>query len=339
MRALPKAFCVQRPPEGYADGMNNPLRGLIDTLDRYQRRHSWLGFPYGVVKKFGEDEAGSKAALIAYYGFFSLFPLLLVMATVLGFLLHDNSRLQNDVVHSVISRIPVIGDQIKVHALNGSALALAIGIVGALWGGMGVVRAGQAAMDTVWYVPRQARPNFVRSRLRALLLLLVLGAGVILSVVLTGLATAGTGHSAVTKALVLVISTGVNFGVFLAAMKLLTVADVSWSQLVPGAVIAALAGIALQALGSYIVNHTLVRADKTYGLFGTVIALLSWIYLQAQVLLFAAEVNPVRALHLWPRAVNAERPTDVDMRVLRDLVRTEQRRPDEDVDVEFRRVG
>ena len=319
--------------------MTNPLRGLIDKLDGYQRRHPWLGFPFGVVKKFGEDEAGKHAALIAYYGFFSLFPLLLVMATVLGFILRGNPHLQEDAVHSVLSHFPVIGGDIQVHALKGNALALAIGVVGALWGGMGVIRAGQAAMDTVWYVPRKARPNFVKSRLRALLLLLVLGAGVIASVILTGLATAGTGNSAVTNALVLIISTAVSLGVFLAAMQLLTVADVSWRQLLPGAVIAALVGIALQAVGSYIVHHMLVRADKTYGFFATVIALLSWIYVQAQVLMFAAEVNTVRTLHLWPRAVNTERPTDVDTRVLRELVRTEERRADEDVDVAFRRVG
>jgi uncharacterized BrkB/YihY/UPF0761 family membrane protein len=167
----------------------------------------------------------------------------------------------------------------------------------------------------------------------------LLGAGVIGSVVLTGLATGGTGHSLVTKILAIVISTVVNFAVFLAAMKLLTVADVSWKQLIPGAVVAALAGIALQALGGYIVLHTLANASKTYGTLGSVIALLSWIYLQAQVFLFAAEVNTVRVLRLWPRGLDADHPTDADKRVLSGLAETEERRADEDVDVRFRRVS
>src|SRR3954447_16011054 len=130
--------------------MANPLKGLINRLDGYQRRHPWLGFPIGVAKKFGDDEAGKQAALIAYYAFFSLFPLMLVMVTVLGFFLGKSSHLQDEVVHSVISRFPIIGDQIRqnVHSLKGSGLALVIGTIGALWGGMGVVQAGQGAMDS-----------------------------------------------------------------------------------------------------------------------------------------------------------------------------------------------
>ena len=319
--------------------MANPLKGLINRVDGYQRRHPWLGFPIAVVKKFGDDEAGKQAALIAYYAFFSLFPLMLVFVTVLGFFVGKNSHLQDEVVHSVLSRFPVIGKDISFHSLKGSGIALAIGIVGALWGGMGVVQAGQGAMDSVWHVPRKARPSFIKSRSRALVLLLVLGAGVLGSVLLTGFATAGTGHSLVSKVMALVISTIVNFGVFLAAMRLLTVADVSWKQLLPGAVIAALAGIALQALGGYIVGHTFKNASNTYGFFGVVIAMLSWIYLQAQVFLFAAEVNTVRVMQLSPRGLDADRPTEADERVLKGLAQTEERKPDEDVDVEFRRVS
>jgi membrane protein len=319
--------------------MGNPLKGVIAKVDGYQRRHAWLGFPVAVVKKFGDDEAGKQAALIAYYAFFSLFPLMLVFVTVLGFFVGDNSRLQNEVVHSVVSRFPVIGNELKFHALKGSGIALVIGIIGALWGGMGVVQAGQGAMDTVWHVPRKKRPNFVKSRLRALVLLLVLGAGVLGSVMLTGLATAGTGHSMATKVIALVISTLVNFGVFLAAMRLLTVADVSWKQLLPGAVVAALGGVVLQAVGGYIVGHTFKNASNTYGFFGVVIAMLSWIYLQSQVFLLAAEVNTVRVLGLSPRGLDAESPTEADTRVLEGLAHIEERKPDEDVDVQFRRVS
>jgi membrane protein len=319
--------------------MANPLKGVIDKLDGYQRRHTWLGFPLAVVKKFGDDEAGKQAALIAYYAFFSLFPLMLVFVTVLGTVLGNNSHLKDEVVHSVISRFPVIGDQIKFGTLKGSGVALVVGIVGALWGGLGVVQAGQSAMDTVWHVPRKRRPNFLISRARAILLLVVLGAGVLLSVVLTGLATAGTGHTMATKIVALVISTVINFIVYLAAMKLLTVAHVSWKQLMPGALIAAIAGLALQALGGYIVGHTFKNASNTYGVFGVVIALLSWIYLQAQAFLFAAEVNTVLAFHAWPRGLNADRPTEADESVLAALAETEERRSDEDVDVRFRRVS
>ncbi|MCU1451816.1 MAG: ribonuclease [Acidimicrobiales bacterium] len=320
--------------------MANPVAPLLDRVDRYQRRHAWLGFPVAVAKKFGDDEAGKQAALIAYYGFFSLFPLMLVLVTVLGFFVGKNSHLANEVVHSVLARFPIIGDQIRtnIHSLKGSGLALAIGVVGSLWGGMGVVQAGQGAMDAVWNVPRKQRPTFVKSRLRALGLLLVLGVGVLATTLLAALATSGS-HSPAMKAGVLALSTLLNVGLFLTAFQLLTVARVSWSDLVPGAIVAAVAWEALQALGGYYLGHTLKGASQTYGFFGIVIGLLSWIYLQAQVTLLAAEVNVVRARHLWPRSLVADRPTEADTRVLKGLAKVEERKPEEQVDVDFRRAG
>jgi YihY family inner membrane protein len=313
------------------------VKRVIAAVDDFQRLHAWLGFPYAVVKKFGDDEAGKHAALIAYYGFFSLFPLMLVFVTVLGFFLGKSSHFSQQVVHSVLARFPIIGPQIRdnVGALKGSGLALGVGIAGSLWGGMGVVRAAQNAMDAVWDVPRKDRPNFVKSRLRAILLLLVLGAGVILTTVLAGVATAGTGHSFLTKILVLALSTVVNVALFLAAFKLLTVAKVSLGQLVPGAVTAAIAWEILQAVGGYYLGHTLKGASTTYGFFALVIGLLSWIYIQAQITLLAAEVNTVRAYRLWPRGLQADRLTEADETVLRGLAKVEERRPDEDVDVSF----
>jgi uncharacterized BrkB/YihY/UPF0761 family membrane protein len=179
----------------------------------------------------------------------------------------------------------------------------------------------------------------LKGRLRALGLLLALGLGVVATTVLTGLATAGTGHSLATKVIALAISTLMNFAVFLSAFKLLTVADVSWRDLIPGAVVAALAGVVLQGLGGYIVGHTFTRASNTYGFFGLVIAMLSWIYFQAQVTLFAAEINVVRKLHLWPRSLVADHPTVADEQVLRGLAKTEERKPEEEVDVSFEPVG
>jgi YihY family inner membrane protein len=319
----------------------NPVTPLLDRLDRWQRRHAWLGLPIAVAKKFGDDEAGKQAALIAYYGFFSLFPLMLVLVTVLGFLVGKNSHLADQVVHSVLAHIPIIGDQIRtnVHSLKGSGVALAVGVVGSLWGGLGVVQAGQGAMDAVWNVPRKKRPGFLASRLRGIGLLVILGLGVIASTLLAGLATAGTGHSLPVKVGVLVLSTLMNMALFLAAFKLLTVARVSWSDLVPGAIVAAGAGEVLQAVGGYYLGHTLKDASQTYGFFGIVIGLLSWIYLQAQVTLFAAEVNVVRARHLWPRSLVADRPTEADTRVLTGLAKVEERKPQETVNVDFTPVG
>src|SRR6266498_5469892 len=110
----------------------NAIERNIRRIDAFQQRHPALAFPFGVVKKFGDDQAGNLAALIAYYGFFSLFPLLLVFVTVLGFVLEGNSDLQDSILHSALAQFPVIGDQIRsnVHSLSGSGLSLAVGIAG-----------------------------------------------------------------------------------------------------------------------------------------------------------------------------------------------------------------
>src|SRR5205807_1222849 len=190
-----------------------------------------------------------------------------------GFLLGGSSGFAQDVQHSVLARFPIIGNQIStnVHSLRGSGLALGVGIGGSLWGGMAVVQSAQDAMDEVWDVPRKQRPNFLSSRLRALYLLLVLGLGLIVTTLLAGFATVGTGHALWVKAVGIMLSTLVNLALFLAAFKLLTVRTVRVGQLVPGAVVAAVAFEVLQALGGYYLGHTLKGASQTYGTLAAVI--------------------------------------------------------------------
>ncbi|HEY2537746.1 MAG TPA: YhjD/YihY/BrkB family envelope integrity protein, partial [Solirubrobacteraceae bacterium] len=164
----------------------------VHALDRLQQRHRWLAFPAGVIKKFGDDEAGSMAALIAYYGFVSLFPLLLVLVTVLGFVLEGDRKTQEEVLHSTLSQFPIIGDQLEsnVHSLKGSVGALAIGVAGLLLGGLGIVGATQNAFQQVWHIPRKRRPNFLAWRLRGIWLLAVLGLLLVISTVAAGYVTA-----------------------------------------------------------------------------------------------------------------------------------------------------
>src|SRR2546430_6238847 len=147
------------------------LDKTLEGLDAYQRRHRWAAFPFAVVKKFGDDGAGNLASLLALYGFLSMFLLLMVFVTILGIVLHGNTKLQGDLVHSIVGQFPVIGSKIKAQSLDRSGLALFIGIVGALYSGLGVIRVAQQAMDEVWDVPKKNRPSFLSSILRALLML------------------------------------------------------------------------------------------------------------------------------------------------------------------------
>jgi YihY family inner membrane protein len=306
---------------------------VLRRADDAHKRHPWVAFPIAVVKKFGDDHAGNLAALVAYYGFFSLFPLMLVFVTVLGMALRGNPDLQQSIKDSALADFPVLGDQINqnVHSLAGSGLALVIGILLALWAGLGVLKVMQTAMNTVWNVPYRRRPNFFVSILKALLMLVVLGVVTIASAT-AGAVGAGSGNWLM-GVLGLVVSLALNLVLFLLAFRILTTEDVSWGDVFPGAAVAAVAWTALQAVGGYYVSHQLQGASETYGTFATVIGLLAWLYLGAQMTLLSAEINVVRKRHLWPRSIVQPPLTEADKHALEQYAVQEERRPEVDVNV------
>ncbi|MDP9269910.1 MAG: YihY/virulence factor BrkB family protein [Chloroflexota bacterium] len=283
--------------------MTNLLDKAVRRIDGFQQKRPPFAFIFAVVKKFGDDQAGNLAALVAYYGFFSLFPLLMVAVTVLGMFTARNPSLRTTIVNSALRNFPIIGPQISrnVHALNGSGLTLAIAIVLTLWSGLGVIKVFETAMNTVWDVPYRERPNFLWATLRAVVMLAVLGAMTSLSTLVVGVG-AGSDSWWLTSVGILV-SLALNVLLFLFAFRILTAADISWSDAAPGAVVGAVAWTTLEAVGGYYVGHQLRSASEVYGTFAIVIGLLAWIYLGAQVTLYAAEINVVRKDHLWPRSL------------------------------------
>jgi membrane protein len=318
---------------GYLQGAVIP--NLIRRIDQFQQRHAVLGFPLAVVKKFGEDQAGKQAALIAYYGFFSLFPLLLVFVTVLGFVLHGNVELQHRVISSVKDNFPYVGRYLKVGAISGNTIALVVGIAGALWAGLGVTNAAQDAMNTVWDVPLARRPNFWKSRLRGLGLLALLGTTALASTFLSGLGSTSGSFSAGMRVLGVVGSLTLNLVLYWFAFQVLTVKHLTVREVLPGAILGAVLWTGLQFLGSYYVTHQVANAQPLYGSFAVVIGLLAWIYLGAQLTLYAAEVNVVRAEHLWPRSLTGPPSTEADREALARLAREASRMAGELVEVHF----
>ena len=311
------------------------LKRLVQAVDDVQQRHRWLAFPMAVVKKYGEDQAGQRAALLAYYGFFSLFPLLLVAVTVIGFVLQGHADLGQRVVDSAVAQFPVVGDEISgtvSHSrLRGSGVALVLGL--ALWGGLGVAEAAQSAMNGIWNVPRRRYPSFLLRRLRGLAWLVILGGGLLLASVVSGVAAAA--DTAWSGAAGVAASTLVNMLLFLIGFRVLTVRNVSLRTLLPGAVLAAIAWALLQWLGGWYVARQLSRASATYGAFALVIGLLSWLYLASTVTLLAAEVNVVRSRRLWPRSLAPPPLGGPDERALEGLAKQEERLPDQRVEVSF----
>src|SRR6201997_1511786 len=165
----------------------------VHRFDRLQQRTKWLAVPLAVVKKASDDQGGNLAALVAYFGFFSLFPLLLVFTTILGYVLSGDPSTQHRVEHSITKQFPSLGSSLPLHAISGSAGALILGLLVSLWAGLGVTNAAQNLMDTVWAVPRKDRPNFVTSRLRGVGLLAFLGALFVVSTIVNGAVTSSFG--------------------------------------------------------------------------------------------------------------------------------------------------
>lgn len=319
---------------------------LTATLDRFQQNHSWAGFPLAVVYKFTDDQGGYLTATLAYYSFLSLFPLLLLLTTVLGFILAGDVTAQHAVLRSTLSQFPIIGDQIRtnVTSLKGSAVALSVGIVGSLYGGLGVAQAGQNAMNNIWGVPRNRRPNPIKARLKSLIAVLALGGGAVGTTVLSGFFTtsgAGALHLGMLgRLLALAVSLLGNIALFIAGFRMLTAEDIHRRVLIPGAVAAAIMWQALQSLGSYVVKNNLRHATETYGLFGVVLGLVAFLHLAALLTLLCAEVNVVRARRLWPRSLltpftDNVQLTDADERSYEALATTQQTKGFEDIDVTF----
>jgi YihY family inner membrane protein len=289
---------------------------LLHTADRLQQRQSWLAFPVAVWKKFSDDQAGDLAALVAYYSFASLFPLLLVFVTVLDIVLGSHPALRDQVLSSTFAQFPVVGPQMKsnVHSLNQTGTALAVGLLLTFLGARGVAGAVQNALNSVWDVPRERRPGFPWSLLRGITLIIVVGLGVIATSLLSGLA-AGAGHSltgAGGGVPAIAVSLLLNIGLFWLGFRLATASEVSTGDLFPGALLAAIAWQVLQLIGGYIIGHQITRSSSLYGAFAVVLGLLAWLYLQAQITLYAVEANVVRARRLWPRSLTvspAQPPT------------------------------
>lgn len=314
----------------------NRLEAVIRRVDRFQQHHSIFGFPFAVVQKFGNDQAGGKAALIAYYGLFALFPLLLLFATVLGYTLRGNKKLQTDLINSALGSFPIIGPQLRshTHPLTGSPVGIIVGSILLLYGAIGLGLATQSALNKVWNIPYVVWPNFVVRYLRGLSILTLLALSTVGSTVLTGFATL-VSHGWQARAFLLIGSLAANFILVLVAFKVISAKPFGWRDVALGAALASVFWQGLQLVGSWYVGRELQHSTATYGFFGVVLVLLAWIYLGAQLFLLAAEINVVQRYRLWPRSITQPPLTVADREMFARLAQMEVRRPEVKVEVQF----
>jgi membrane protein len=287
------------------------VQRAVGAADRLQARWPPIAVPVAVWKKFQDDQAGYLAALVCFFGFVAVFPLLLIFVTVLDMTLKSDPTLHRDLLNSALMQYPVVGSEIdsSLGSINSSGLPLIAGIAVLLLGTRGVAFAMQNALCTVWGIRREQRPSFFTRWLHGLALVLVVGLGLVVTTFLSGIA-GGAGHVVSgfgAHAGAVVISLVANVGVFWLAFRLATIRKVPWANLRIGAMLAALVWQVLQVTGGYVVTHELHRASALYGTFGVVLGLVGWLYLQATVTLYCAEVDAVLITRHWPRSLRPDR--------------------------------
>jgi YihY family inner membrane protein len=314
----------------------NAVERLVRRVDGWQQRHKITAFSYAVVKKYGDDNAGQLATGLAHSAFVSLFPLLLVLATILGLVASFDPSLHHEVVTAVSKQFPLIGDKLTGHLpelRRSSVIGLIIGLLVAIWGTTGLAQNGMFTMAQVWNVPGPERPGYFQRLGRTGLFFLVLAVSVIATTALSSLNGFGN-HSFLLVAAADVLALAVNVGMYVLGFRVLTPKIIHTRQLLIGAALAGFLWTVLQAMGTIVVGHYL-KSTSIYGIFGIVLALLAWIYLVVQVTVYSAEVNVVLARRLWPRSIVQPPLTSADRSALALQPLQNQRREEQQVTVTF----
>ena len=321
----------------------NPIERGLRGVDAWQQRHRVPAFAFAVFKKFGDDQGGNLVALLTYFAFIATFPLLLALTGILGLVLNGHPGLQADIRTSALSEFPIIGTQLTEQTsgatLPHSGLALVIGLVGAIFGGRGLANALQNTLNTVWSVPKVARPRFPFNYLRTFGLLALLGVGAVLTAAVSWIA-AGAGdffdvHGLPLTLAALALSTLIDIALFWAAFRLATAPTIPARDLLLGAVLSAIAWQVLLTFAALFINHSLRHAQAVAGLFGVVLGMLAWFGLQAAATVYALEADVVHVRRLWPRSLAQPPLTSADKQTLVDTTQAETRRPEQDVTVGF----
>jgi YihY family inner membrane protein len=319
----------------------NVVERLARKVDRVQQSARPLAFAVGVFKKFGDDRGGSLSAMLTFYGFLSLFPLLLLLVTLLGFFGGGEHSFVRRVENSAFSQFPVVGTKLStnIHGLQGrNIFGLVVGIVVVLWGSQGALQTAQYAQAEIWNIPGVNRPSFWARLGRTASMIVVLGLFLLASTILAGLVTIGH-HGGLAVVGAVVSSLLVNIALFVVAFRLLTPKEIAWRDMLPGAIVGAAGWTLLQYVGGVLVEHSLRNTSKEYGAFALVLGLIGFLFLAAQVTLYASEVNVVRARHLWPRGLVQPPLTAADREVLSSIALEGKRRPEQYVVASFQGDG
>jgi uncharacterized BrkB/YihY/UPF0761 family membrane protein len=315
------------------------INALIGVGERFQHRHAAPAVVWGVMQKFNDDNLNLLAVALGWYGFTAIYPLLLVVVTVFGFI--GKERLGDQVIET-LHKFPIIGEQFTPGPggtiLHGSVGGLIVGLFFLLYGAQGVTQTAQYAMNTVWNVPRAERPGFFPRLGRSVVGLVIISIAFVVNAALAAYATS-SGRVFGFRVGVIAGLVVLNSVLYLASFRVLTSSQAPHTALWPGAVVGGAAFTFLITLGTGLVQHQLKDMSATYGAFASIIGTVVFLLLLARLTLYGAELNPVLHHHLYPRALPGMDPTPADRKVLRSLVLEERRRDDQTIDVGYDEGG
>ena len=293
------------------------MAALVDRVDDFQQRHPVVAFPLAVTYKFFDDQGNYLAAIITYYAFIAIFPLLLIASSVLGLVLRGNPELRQELLTSALRQFPIVGTQLGApEGLQGSASAVVIGTLTAIYGVQGLGLAAQNAANVTWAVPRNSRLNPVLSRLRSFVAMILAGLTVLVIATLSSAASHlsifGEAHTGL-QGLLVVTTVGLNALVVSYLMRLSTSQDERLREVLPGGVTVAVLWQLLQWVGGVYVSRVISRADDLNAVFALVLGLFALIYIASVMAVIGLEVNVVLTRQLYPRALLTPFTDSVDL--------------------------
>lgn len=294
------------------------MNDVVGRVDRFQRRHKIIGLPLAVVYKYVDDLGPFMSAALAYYAFVAIFPILLLLSSILGFLLQDDEELKEELLQGTVGQFPIVGNQLSApEGLTGSVTTIVVGLLIALYGVTGLGAAAQNVLNTAWAVPRNSRLNPIVGRLRTFWLMLLAGAVVVWLPVLTSLLLnldlLGLGLEGWLSTLASALSVGITAAVLSLMMRYTTSRRPSFLTSLPGGLFIALGWYLLQMLGGVYVDRVIRRTSELNATFAFVLGLIAILYLAAVIATLGIEVSVVLRRRLYPRALLTPFTDDVDL--------------------------
>lgn len=322
--------------------------GVVSEIDRTQRRVPVLGVPLAVIYKFYDDQGNYLAAILTFYAFLAIFPLMLLATSILGFVFQGNREFEQQVLDSTFGQFPIIGTALgRPGELQGSVGAIVIGGLGALYGALGLGLALQNVQATAWAVPRNSRTHPVLIRVNSLFLLAVAGSAIlgisVLSAILVETRLVGEMATHFWFPWLVRLATVLILGAVLTVLLRMAAARTIRHDIVraaPGGFTIAVLWQFLQYLGTVYIRRISEATEEMNLVFGVVLGLFGLLYIGAIMGVLGIEVNVVLARRLWPRALltpftDAVDLTDADRKVYAMYAQMQRHKGFETVSVRF----